>query len=105
LLHLLQIEVRVEPRPAVEDPDWRWHVGLDRESTRILNALYEGKTLPLDDMARIVGLFRMQIPDQRLVIDRLKGRPIHLGLAMDARKRVKMKPQNLLTNLPLSPSG
>lgn len=104
LAHLLQIEVRAEPRPKLEDPDWRWHIGLDRESTQILNALYDGKALPLDDMARIVGLFRMQIRDQRLVIDRLKGRPIHLALAMDARKRVKMKPQNLLTNLPLPPS-
>ncbi len=52
-------------------------------------------------MASIVGLFRMRIPDDRLLLDRVKGRPIYLGLAMDARKRVKMKPQNLLTNLPL----
>jgi hypothetical protein len=100
LWHLLRVEVRVEPRPKIEDPDWRWHIGLDREGTRILNALYEGKSAPLDDIARIVGLFRMSVPDQRLVVDRLKGRPIYLGLAMDARKRVKMKPQNLLTNLP-----
>jgi Family of unknown function (DUF6352) len=101
LEHLLRIEARVEPRPRLDDPDWRWHIGLDREATRILNALYEGKTPALDDMASIVGLFRMRIPDDRLLLDRVKGRPIYLGLAMDARKRVKMKPQNLLTNLPL----
>jgi hypothetical protein len=102
LEHLIKIETRVEPRPKLEDKDWRWHIGLDREATRILNALYEGKTLSLDDMSRIVALFRMRIPDERLVLDRLKGRPIYLGLAMDVRKRVKMKPQNLLTNLPLT---
>lgn len=101
LEHLLKVDARVEPRPRLDDPDWRWHIGLDRESTRILNALYEGETVPLDDMERIVGLFRMRIPDDRLLLDRVKGRPIYLGLAMDTRKRVKMKPQNLLTNLPL----
>jgi hypothetical protein len=100
--HLLKIEVQVEPRPNIEDPDWRWHIGLDRESTRLLNALYEGKTLSLDEAMRIVGLFRMRIRDDRLVIDSVKGRPIYLGLAMDAAKRVKMKPQNLLMNLPFA---
>jgi hypothetical protein len=102
LKHLLRLEVRVEPRPRIDDPDWRWHIGLDREATRILNALYQGKTLPLEDMARIVGLFRMRIRDERMLLDHVKGKPIYLALAMDAAKRVKMKPQNLLTNLPLT---
>ncbi len=101
LKHLLRLEVRVEPRPSIEDADWRWHIGLDRESTRILNTLYEGKTPSLDDMASIVGLFRMRIPDERMVLEKVRGKPVYLGLAMDARKRVKMKPQNLLTNLPV----
>jgi len=102
--HLWKVEARVEPRPSIEDPDWRWHIGLDREATSILNALYEGKTVALDDMARIVGLFRMRIPDQRVVLEGVRGKPIYLGLAMDGRKRVKMKPQNLLTNLPIAAS-
>lgn len=102
LMHLLKIEVRVEPRPAIEDADWRWHIGLDRESTRLLNTLYEGKTLGLDEAAQIVGLFRLRFKDERHVIPRVKGKPVYLGLAMDTAKRVKMKPQNLLTNLPIS---
>lgn len=101
LEHLLKLEVRVEPRPRIDDPDWRWHVGLDREATRILNALYQGQTPSLEDMASIVGLFRMRIRDERMLLDRVRGKPIYLGLAMDTRKRVKMKPQNLLTNLPI----
>ena len=52
-------------------------------------------------MASIVGLFRMRIRDERMVLETVKGKPVYLGLAMDAGKRVKMKPQNLLTNLPL----
>ncbi len=104
LAHLWKLEARVEPRPSIEDQDWRWHIGLDREATGILNALYEGKPVALEDMARVVGLFRMRIPDDRLLLDRVRGKPIYLGLAMDGRKRVKMKPQNLLTNLPLAAS-
>lgn len=105
LQHLMHIEVRVEPRPRVEDQDWRWHIGLDREATRILNALYEGRPVDLDEVSRIIALFRMHIRDERAVIDRVKGHPIYLGLAMTSAKRVKMKPQNLLANLPLHPAA
>jgi hypothetical protein len=101
LKHLLRIDVRVEPRPKLDDKDWRWHIGLDAEATRILNALYEQKPVSADDMAQIVGLFRVRFDDERFLLDRVKGRPIYLGLAMTKAKRLKMKPQNLLTNLPL----
>src|SRR5262249_49108164 len=67
LQHLLQVAVRVEPRPNISDADWRWHIGLDREATMILDALYAGRTLPLADAERIVGLFRMRICDDALV--------------------------------------
>lgn len=105
LWHLLNVEVRVEPCPRIDAADWRWHIGLDREATRILNALYQDQALAIEDMDRIVGLFRMRLGDDRAVIDRVKGKPIFLGLAMTADKRVKMKPQNLLTNLPLRAAG
>ena len=101
LHHLLRLPVHVEPRPRLDDTDWRWHIGLDREATALLNALYERETVSLEDMARIVALFRMTIRDESAVIDRLKGRPVYLGLAMDDNDVVRMKPQNLLVNLPL----
>lgn len=103
LWHLMKIAVKVEPRPKLEDADWRWHIGLDAEATAILNDLYDGKSPSLERMQRIVGLFRMRFSDDRLVIDRVKGRPVYLGLAMTTANRLKMKPQNLLTNLPLVP--
>lgn len=99
--HLKRIEVTVEPRPKLDDPDWRWHIGLDSEATRILNALYEQAPVSIDDMAQIVGLFRMRFADDRTVMERVRGKPVYLGLAMTKAKRVKMKPQNLLANLPL----
>ncbi|MGF1649007.1 MAG: DUF6352 family protein [Hyphomicrobiaceae bacterium] len=101
LAHLLGIDARVEPRPKIEDRDWRWHIGLDAQATRLLNLLYQGETLTDEDALRIVGLFRMTILDDSMVVDRVKGRPIYLGLAMDEQSIVRMKPQNLLTNLPL----
>ncbi|MEO1264322.1 MAG: DUF6352 family protein [Pseudomonadota bacterium] len=105
LAHLIGLEVRVEPRPRLDDTDWRWHIGLDREATGLLNRLYDGETVDLDDMAKIVGLFRMTITDEARVLDHVRRRPIYLALAMDAGGVVRMKPQNLLTNLPLVQSS
>lgn len=102
LAHMMRIEVRVEPRPRLDDDDWRWHIGLDQQSNTILNALYEGRSPPAGAMERIIALFRMHILDERLVIDRVKGHPIYLALAMDEDERCRMKPQNLLANLPLA---
>ncbi len=102
LAHLMRVETRVEPRMKLEDRDWRWHIGLDARGTEVLNALYEGRNVALSDMERIVALFRMTIGDDRIVIDRVKGRPIYLALAMTADNVIKMKPQNLLVNLPLA---
>lgn len=102
LSHLLRLDVTVEPCSRVQDTDWRWHIGLDRDATTILNAMYEGDAYQGDDAARIIGLFRMRIPDERLLLERVQGRPIYLALAMNPENRVRMKPQNLLTNLPLA---
>lgn len=105
VLHMLRLEVRVEPRQSIKDEHWSWHIGLDRESTRILNALYEGKELAEGDGDRLIALFRMWVEDESALIETVRGKPIYLGLAMTADKIVKMKPQNLLTNMPLPPEA
>lgn len=99
--HFLKISVRVQPCVSIEDEDWRWHIGLDRDSTAILNALYNGQTPAPSVMEQIIALMNMAITDADTVIDAARGRPIHLALAMSEKKRLKMKPQNLLINLPL----
>jgi hypothetical protein len=101
LRHLVGIVVHVEPRPRIDDPDWRWHIGLDAEATRILNALYQDTPLRAAELQRIVGLFRMRIDEHAAVVERAKGRPVYLALAMSPSGRVRMKPQNLIANLPL----
>jgi len=99
--HFLKVEVRVQPRTAIQNEDWRWHIGLDTQATGLLNALYRGETLEPDAQERIIALFDMTIRDETIVLEQARGQPIHLAMAMTPDKRLKMKPQNLLFNLPL----
>lgn len=101
--HFTGIKARVQPRRDIKDERWSWHIGLDRESTSILNALYKGEPVGVADLERLIALFRMDIEDGARLIDGMKGKPVYLGLAMGPGNRLKMKPQNLLTNLPLRP--
>lgn len=99
--HFLGVDVRVQPVRSIKDERWRWHIGLDRDATELLNALYEGNEISDDDVARLLALYRLEILDQSRVMDDVRGRPIYLGLGSTPDKRVRVKPQNLLMNLPL----
>ena len=103
LAHFFDLAVRVQPVESLVNQAWVWHIGLDAEATRILNALYNGETLPEIGQGRIAALFRMEILEPERVIEQVRGRPVFLGLSVEATGRVRMKPQNLLTNLPLAP--
>jgi hypothetical protein len=102
VVHLLGIEVAVEPTPKIEDRDWRWFVGLDAEATRIGNALWGGQELESDAGSRILALFRLTFPDQRFVDPKMAGFPVYLILGMTPDNMLRMKPQNLLVGLPLA---
>ena len=52
-------------------------------------------------MARVVGLFRLTFRDPDSSLDKVKGEPVYLILAMDRDKVLRMKPQNLVTGLPI----
>src|SRR3954467_2623867 len=54
--HLLGVAISVESVASIEDRDWRWFVGLDREGTEIGNALWNGAALDRQDSERIVAL-------------------------------------------------
>ena len=99
--HFLRLKVQVEPRQSILDEQWSWHIGLDVESNRILNSLYEGKELGKGDDEQLIALFRMRVEDDSALIDTMRGKAIYLGLAMTGENIVRMKPQNLLTNMPL----
>jgi len=100
--HFHGIEVRITPVREIPDEAWDWHVGLDAEATAMLNDIYNGVEVDADRMKRIIGLFRMDFSDSSAVRPELRGTPVFLGLAMSTDGTLRMKPQNLLMNLPLA---
>jgi len=102
LAHLAGVRVAIEPVEQVTDERWRWHAGLDVESTAILNALYRGESVPDSVRARLATLFRLTFSDAADVRADAAGRPVYLGLAFREDHTLRMKPQNLLVNLPLA---
>ena len=102
IFHFLNIEVHINPSKKIEEPRWAWHIGLDAEATAILNALWAGEQVDAGRMRRILALFRMDFAEPREMRRDLAGRSVYLALAADGEDRVKMKPQNLLLNLPLN---
>jgi hypothetical protein len=100
--HLLGVEVRIEPLARVDDTQWRWHVGLDAQSTALLNDLYQGVEVDPARMQRLVSLFRLRFTQPQEMRADLAGKPVYLGLAMNDEQVVRLKPQNLLLNLPLA---
>ncbi|HET7729587.1 MAG TPA: DUF6352 family protein [Usitatibacter sp.] len=98
---LAGVGVTIEPLPRIDDDRWRWHVGLDVDSTAILNSLYRGEAVKDDDLARLVLLFRMDFHDERDLLPQVAGKPVYLGLACRPDRSLKVKPQNLVINLPL----
>jgi len=99
--HFLGVKSRIVAMRSIQDEKWTWHVGCDQESTRILNALYNSEAVSEDELFRILALYRMEFLDEMDVLDTMRGKPVYLGVAMNANNRLLLKPQNLLSNLPL----
>jgi hypothetical protein len=100
--HFFGTEVRVEGLRSIEDRNWAWHIGLDAESTAVLNDLWRGEELEPGRMRRVLALFRLSFVDPASMRADIAGRPVYLALSMDESSVVRMKPQNLLLNLPLA---
>jgi uncharacterized protein DUF6352 len=99
--HLLGVDVAIEPLTALRDAKLSWYVGLDAEATRIGDRLWHGETIDDRTMASVLALFRVTFADAGLVVDAVGREPVYLILAMTSDRRVRMKPQNLLTGLPI----
>ena len=98
--HFLGFEVRISPQREISDTAWRWHLGLDVQSSAILNDLYEERTVEPERLARMLSLFRLDFADARDMRADIAGKPVYLGLAMNDENLLRIKPQNLLLNLP-----
>jgi hypothetical protein len=99
--HFFHLKVSIKPIRKIEEPRWAWHIGLDAESTAMLNELWAGADLDPGRMRRILCLFQMQFHDPALMRPDIAGRPVYLALSCDENQVVRMKPQNLLINLPV----
>jgi hypothetical protein len=99
--HLLDIDVDVEPLTELDDVAFTWYVGLDAHGTAIGDALWHSAEIDEATRNRVVGLFRLTFGMQGVAIDRLAGEPVYLILAMTPDNALRMKPQNLLTGLPI----
>ena len=102
IAHFLGVKVAIRVEREIDDTHWSWHVGLDAEASAILNDLYNRQ--PVDDarMGRLLCLFRLDFDDPADMRPALAGRPVWLAMAMDEHDRLRLKPQNLLMNLPLA---
>lgn len=100
--HLLGVRVTITPLQKVEDDAWRWHIGLDAESMALLNDLYEGHAVDDERQRRLISLFRLDFAEPAEMRADVAGKPVYLGLAMRADGTLRVKPQNLLLNLPLA---
>lgn len=101
--HLLGVVVSIQPVARIADERWAWHTGLDSESSGLLNELYDGAEVEPARLERLLALFRLEFADVAAMRSELAGRPVYLGLAMTPERTLRLKPQNLLVNLPLAP--
>lgn len=100
--HFLDAEVSIQPVQKIDDEKWVWHVGLDAEASAFLNDLYNGAEVEDERHERLLSLFRLEFKDPALMDPEVRGRPVYMATCMTAGNRLRMKPQNLLVNLPLT---
>jgi hypothetical protein len=104
--HMLSVEVEIEPLCELREVNFTWYVGLDAEATRIGNALWNGEALDEKSRSAVVGLYGLTFAGQSnaarsYAAEMIEGDPVYLILAMSPDKVLRMKPQNLLTGLPV----
>lgn len=101
IAHVIGVTVDIEALTEMRNVDLAWYVGLDVDATRIGDRVWKGEVLDEATMDRIVGLFRLTFRDPAVVRDDVRGEPVYLILAMTPDKTIRMKPQNLVTGLPI----
>jgi hypothetical protein len=99
--HVLGIDVDIEALPELNDVSFNWYVGLDVDATQIGDMLWHGEEIDDAALGRVVGLFRLTFRDPMLMLDKVRGEPVYMILAMTSDKIIRMKPQNLVAGLPI----
>jgi hypothetical protein len=99
--HMLGRTVSVKPVKELKNADWVWFAGLDQEGTNIGNAIWRNEEPPDSGRDRIVALFELTFDDATDMLARVAGQPVYLILGMTPNRIIRIKPQNLVTGLPL----
>lgn len=102
MAHFHGVRVTVKPVREIPDDEWKWHVGLDAEASALLNEIYNGGEVESERMKRVIGLYRVDFRDPVVLRPDMAGAPVFLALATTPEGSLRMKPQNLLMNLPLA---
>jgi hypothetical protein len=99
--HLLAVDVEVEPVVELNEARFTWYVGLDAEGSKIGDLLWSGEALDEGTNGRVVALYRLNFRDPGIVLEKVDNEPVYLILAMTPEKMIRLKPQNLVTGLPI----
>ena len=76
---------------------WAW-----TPQPALLNDLYQGIELEAQRQQQLISLFKLRFDNPQDMRADVQGKPVYLGLAMNEQGLLKLKPQNLLLNLPLA---
>ncbi|MGB7300262.1 MAG: DUF6352 family protein [Burkholderiaceae bacterium] len=100
--YLLGVDVRVRTVGQIDDAHWRWHVGLDAAGSDLLNVLYQDGSLDPDQTRRLLLLARLEFENLNDQAPDVAGKPVYLAVGMSDQGLLRLKPQNLLLNLPIT---
>jgi Family of unknown function (DUF6352) len=101
IAHVLGVEVTIEPLTELREASLTWYVGLDADATLIGDLMWNEEAIDEAAMSSVIGLFALSFRDPAIMLDKVKGDPVYLILAMTGDKTIRMKPQNLITGLPI----
>jgi hypothetical protein len=101
IAHLLAVDVRIQALSEAKGIELNWYVGLDTEATAAGDTLWRGEELDEAARDRIIGLYALRFCDEQLLIEKARAEPTYLIMAMDADRVLRLKPQNLMTGLPI----
>jgi hypothetical protein len=99
--HLLAVDVRIDTVTELRDVNLTWYVGLDANATRIGDALWNGDELDQTARGLVVGLYRLTFAEEVEIVEQARGAPTYMIAAMSIDKTMRLKPQNLVTGLPV----
>jgi hypothetical protein len=99
--HLLAMDVAVEPLTELRDAPLSWYVGLSADATLIGDAIWNENDIDSAVRARLIGLYQLKFRNPSDVIEKVRGEPVYLLMAMTVDDVLRLKPQNLVTGLPI----